>query len=326
MSTRTTRTRPKRWQLAILVMAIAGLTGFGAVRTNVLSAGDRLDRLIARVELVLDPPPDRPTLPTVVVTPRPTASPTASPTPAPTPRPVAAAPSQVATPVPVTPTPAPIRTAVKVEIVKDQAAVFTSQLTEKDCAVAATQMVLTILGLGNPSKEFQQEIKDRIDEWQTLDDSHNGGWGPAAVGEALVAYGAPGYEVRAYASHIDAMRDAAIALSRTGKPVVLFPWWGAHSWVMTGYEADADPTIFPDAQVTGLYILDPWFPRTSSIWGTSDPPGNLETLAEMERNWPYGTTNDGWSRPGGVYEQRDGMYVVLLPTTPIASGEAGSGS
>lgn len=228
--------------------------------------------------------------------------------------------------MPATPTPAPIRTAVTVKLVEDHDAVFTSQVTEKDCAVAATQMVLTILGLGNASDAFQLEIKSRIGDWETLEDSHNGGWGPAAVGEALAAYGAPGYEVRAYESHIDAMRESAIRLSTTGKPVVLFPWWGAHSWVMTGYQADADPTIFPDATITGLYILDPWHPRTSSIWGKSDPPGNFETIAEMERNWPYGTTNDGWSRPGGVYEERDGRYVVLLPTTPIASGEAGSGS
>lgn len=326
VSTRT-RTPPARWQLGALIVAIAGLAGFAAVSTNALGAGDRLEGIAARIELFLDPPPDRPTLPTVVITPRPTATPTPEPT-----RTPASRPSERPTPT-LTPTPAPVRTAVTVKLVEDHAAVFTSQLTEKDCAVAATQMVLTVLGLGNPSSEFQQEIKDRIREWETLEDSHNGGWGPAAVGEALAAYGASGYEVRAYTSYIDAMRDSAIALSTTGKPVVLFPWWGAHSWVMTGYAADADPTIFPDATVSGLYILDPWFPRTSSIWGKSDPPGNFETLAEMERNWPafqgppgYEQVGPGWSRPGGVYPSRDGRFVVLVPTTPVASDGIRPGS
>jgi hypothetical protein len=199
--------------------------------------------------------------------------------------------------------------------VNDPPAVFASQLTEKDCAVAATQMVLTILGLGDASPQFQTQIHDRIGEWESWDDSHNGGWGPAAVSLALASYGAVGYEIRAYDSHTDALRDMAIALSATGKPVVLFPWWGAHTWVMTGYRADADPTLFPDARVSGLYVLDPWYPRVSSIWGASDGPGNFEDLAEMQRNWPVGTGRDGWSRPEGAYPGRDGKFVVLIPTT-----------
>jgi hypothetical protein len=187
-------------------------------------------------------------------------------------------------------------------------------------------MVLTILGLGNTSAAFQTELHDRIGEWESWEDSHNGGWGPAAVSLALSAYGAPGYEIRAYASHLDALRGAATALSATGKPVVLFPWWGAHTWVMTGYRADADPLLFSDANVSGLYILDPWHPRTSSIWGYSDPPGNFEDLAEMERNWPAGAgppgfeaVGPGWTRPEGAYPGRDGMYVILIPTVPLDS-------
>jgi hypothetical protein len=320
------RRAPPRWQIAVLIVAVAGLSGFTAVRTNALGAADRFERVVERVALFIDPPPDRPTLETVVVTPRPSATTAA------TPRAIADGPGSLEPVVipshgPVTtPTPAPVRSAVTVKLVEDHGAVFTSQVTEKDCAVAATQMILTILGLGNPSPEFQLEIGSRIGEWESLQDSHNGGWGPAAVSLALAAYGAPGYEPWAYWSYADAMRDAAIAISTTGKPVALFPWWGAHTWVMTGYQADADPTVFADAIITGVYILDPWYPRTSSIWGPSDPPGNLETMAEMRRNWPVGTARDGWTRPGGVYPERDGRFVVLLPTTPVASGGSDAGS
>jgi hypothetical protein len=156
-----------------------------------------------------------------------------------------------------------------------------------------------------------------------VNDSHNGGWGPDAIRKALDAYGESGYREYAYVSYTDALRDSAIAISETGKPVVMFPWWGAHTWVMTGYRADADPTIFDDAVVSGAYILDPWYERTSSIWGPSDPPGNFEDLAELERNWPvyssppgYEQVPTGWTRPGGVYPNRDGKFVVLIPTTP----------
>jgi hypothetical protein len=296
------RTGRWHWRLAVAIVVVMALTGFAAVRTNTLGTGDRFDRLMARIGTVIHPAPDRPTLPTIVVTPEPSATATPGPTPGGV-GDVTASPDPTATP-----TPAPRREAVDMSIVLNHDAVFSSQLTNEMCAVAGTQMVLTILGLGNPSAEFQNELAGRIGEWEAWDDSHNGGWGPAAIAQALAAYGARGYEVRAYPSRGHALKDAAAALTRTGKPVVLLPWWGAHTWVMTGYRADADPTIFRDARISGFYILDPWYPRISSIWGPSDPPGNFEDQAELKRNFIR------WSRPEGAYPNRDGMFVVVLPT------------
>jgi hypothetical protein len=304
--------------LVTLTLIVLFATGFTVVRADVLGMGGRFERLVARVETFIDPPPQRSTLPTVVVTPEPSVAATATPTLAPS-----------ATPTP-SPTPL-VRAPVDVALVDDHAAMFASQLTDKDCAVAGTQMVLAILGLGDTSDAFQQEIKDRIGEWEAWEDSQNGGWGPAAVGLALAAYGATGYEVRAYDTYTDALRDSAIAISTHDKPVVMFPWWGAHTWVMTGYRADADPALFDDARITGAYILDPWYPRVSSIWGASDGPGTFEDLAELERNWPayqgppgYEQIGPGWSRPEGRYPDRDGRFVVLVPTTPRTAAANGS--
>ena len=314
MTTLTPRGTRGRLALAALALLLIFATGFTVVRANVLGMGDRFDRLTARVENFIDPPPDRSTLPTVVYTPEASPSQTPEPTTAPTVEP-SASPSPSPTPL--------VREPVDVALVDDHAAVFTSQINEKYCAVAATQMVLTILGLGNPTNEFQAEIGSRIGEWESLDDSLNGGWGPAAVSLALAAYGEPNYEVRAYESYTDALRDSAIAIVEMDKPVLMFPWWGAHTWVMTGFRADADPTLFDDAVISGAYILDPWYPRVSSIWGASDKPGNFEDLAELERNWPafqgppgYEPIGPGWTRPEGAYPDRDGRFVILMPTTP----------
>jgi len=302
MSPRSRRT----WILPAILLVALFAGSFTVVRANVLGMGDRFDRLVARVENFVDPPPDRSTIPTVVVTPAPSIATV-------TPHPSRSAPPS--------PTPVP-RVALDISITPDPAAVFTSQINDKYCAVAGTQMVLTILGLGESGEAFQAEIGDRIGEWESRSDSLNGGWGPAAVSLALAAYGEPGYVIHAYDSYTDALRASAIAIVETDKPVVMFPWWGAHTWVMTGFRADADPTVFDDAAISGAYILDPWYPRVSSIWGPSDPPGNFEDLAELERNWPafqgppgYEQIGPGWTRPEGPYPDRDGRFVVLLPTT-----------
>jgi hypothetical protein len=290
------------WRVAAVVLAVMVALGFTAVRTNAFDAGYRFDRLMARIGAIIHPGPDRDTLPTVVFTPYPSSSPSPEPTSAPS-----TGTGATAQPT-ASPTPRPQREPVDVTIVRNHDAVFASQLTEKMCAVAGTQMVLAILDLADTSSEFQNELGDRIGEWEAWDDSHNGGWGPAAISLALAEYGARGYEVRAYESRADALRDVAIALTETGKPAVLLPWWGAHTWVVTGYRADADPTIFRNARLSGLYILDPWYPRVSSIWGPSDPPGNFEDMDELERNFI------GWSRPEGAYPDRDGRFVVVIPT------------
>ena len=79
---------------------------------------------------------------------------------------------------------------------------------------------------------------------------------------------------------------------------------------MTGFRADADPAVFSDAKIAGAYILDPWYPGISSIWGPSDPPGTFQDDAEMVRNFLP------WKRPEGHYPDRDGLYIAVVPTIP----------
>jgi hypothetical protein len=177
--------------------------------------------------------------------------------------------------------------------------------------VAGTQMVLTMHGKGDTSTEFQRQLASRVREWESYDDSHNGNWGPAAMALALEAHGVPGYEVRAYETRQHALRDAARQIDATGAPVILLTWRGAHTWVMTGYRADADPAVFPDADISGAYILDPWYPSVSSIWGPSNPPGFFTTFDELIDNYLR------WQRPEGKYPDRDGKFIAVVPTVPL---------
>ena len=212
--------------------------------------------------------------------------------------------------------PTPARVSVDVNLFKHPENHFISEeFNHEWCAVAGTQMVLEIHGKAPLTLAFQKQLASRIGEWESRRDSHNGGWGPAAMVAALDAYGVPGYEVRAYESRGDALYDAARALEKTHAPVILLAWRGAHTWVMSGFRADADPLLFDDAKVSGAYILDPWYPRISSIWGPSDGPGVFQDTAEMERNYLP------WRRPEGAYPGRDGNFIVVMPTRSVGKAK-----
>jgi len=302
---RTNGSRRSHALRLILAAAIVGTVGgLGAVATNTLGAGNLYDRLVAKVErLIIGPPPaDRVTLQTVTVTPKPE-----TPQPSPT-QSVGPLPSGAPTPKP-TATPIP-RVGVDVNIVQDPRAVFAHEIKDTWCAPAGITIVLAILGHGDATDAREREIAGRVHEWDTWADSHNYDWGPAAMALALDAYGAKGYQIRAYDSRIDALRDSAKQISLTHSPVILLAWRGAHTWVMSGYRADADPTVFDDARVSGAYILDPWYPWNSSIWGQSDPPGTFQDDSEMVRNFRP------WKRPEGLYPDRDGKFIVVMPTIP----------
>ncbi len=322
--TRADRARPRRQLVvagAVVICVVATALGTAAIATDAFGAGDRWESLVGRVErFIAGPVPDRATRATVLVTdPPPDPTATIEPTTRPTRSPVAGVAGAVssadptATPEPTpTATPKPKRVPVDIDVVPEHDRVFVSELRKDWCAPAGIQMVLAHFGLVGTSDAVQREIAGRVGEWEARSDSINGEWGPGAMALALEAYGAPGYEVRAFQTRTGALRDAARAIMQTGSPVILLAWRGAHTWVMSGFRADADPTVFRDAEITGAYILDPWFPRISSIWGRSDPPGAFQDESEMQRNFLE------WRRPEGRYPDRDGLYITVAPTMPAA--------
>ena len=312
---RPRRSRRRRILVGGLALLIAGgALGTGAIATNAFGVGEKFENLVKRVDLFLNPPPDRPIDEEPVITAAPE---TSSPAPSPTPEP-SLSPGQTLPPPSPTPTPVP-RVKVDVDLLKaagtDPKDVFITELDEEWCAPAAVQITLASVGLADTSEQFQHTLVSRIDEWEAYKDSHNGGWGPHSMRLALAAYGADGYTVKAFESRNDALRQAAKAIKATGAPVILLAWKGAHAWVMTGYRADADPSVFPDAQVRGTYILDPWYPRNSSIWGQSDGPGVFQDTAEMQRNFLP------WQRPEGAYPGRDGNFLIVMPTKPVGNSK-----
>ncbi len=302
--------RRRRRALAVVGVTVVAAAVMGSllVATDTLGAGDRFDRLLAKIDRAISgPPQDRPGTGTVRITPRPTVPP-AIPAPTPEPTPTGSLDPAASPTLAPTPVPTPKKVPMDVDIATDPEAIFAHERKDTWCAPAGVQMTLAFLGLADTSERFQRELNGRVKQWESYGDSHNGLWGPSAMALALEAYGAPGYEVRAYESRLEALRDAAVAIETTHSPVILLAWRGAHTWVMTGFRADSDPVVFPHARISGAYILDPWFPWTSSIWGRSDPPGTFQDIPEMERNYLR------WKRPEGTYPERDGLFIAVVPT------------
>lgn len=245
-----------------------------------------------------------PTSPVAVATVSPTAS---------QPVPGSASPSPSASPsVEPSPsaTPKPVRKALNLRIKTKPAAVFATEYTDKWCAAAAVQIVLNINGPDSridTSKARQAKIRKLQVSLTTRKDSRNGGAGPLGMVASLNQLGKVDYALRIYNTRDQALFASAKAIRKTGHPVILLSWRGAHSWVMTGFRADADPAVFKNAKVSGTYIIDPWYPRVSSIWGRSDKPGVFQDTSEMKRNYR------AWKRPEGKYPTRDGNYLAIIP-------------
>jgi hypothetical protein len=276
--------------LALGILGTLALQQFGAPSP----AGASANSQTPAAALVLATPS-----PQASSSPPPTAPPSATPSPSPRPSP---------TPKP---SPKPSLGPVDLNLAPNGNAVFSSQITKEWCAPAGLTSALAIMRLVKASDAVQRQLESRIRGWTTYADSHNGGWGPLAMTKALAAYGAPGYVVQTFKTRDAALRAAGIALSATREPVLLLAWWGAHTWVMSGYRATGNLALDPRATFTGAYIVDPWYPRVSSIWGHVNPPGHFYNMAGMKRNFI------AWTRPEGRYPGRDGRWVVVLPTRAL---------
>ena len=163
--------RPPRRTQAITGAAIVVLFGIAlgasAVAVNAFGAGDKFDRLLAKIDrFVTGPPPDRGAATVLVTDPPEDDQPTDEPTPAPTPVPTptaSLAPGATPAPTPVptpTPTPKPVRKPVDFDIEPHPKAVFASEVQDTWCSPSGVQMTLAVLGLADTSDRFQAKLAE----------------------------------------------------------------------------------------------------------------------------------------------------------------------
>jgi hypothetical protein len=282
----TTRSRP----LQILAVAAAVALGGVVVAGVLIGAGAAEPRAGAVAAITGRPATPTPTTPPATPASTPTPSPTLAPPRTPIPQLV---------PIP-TPTPDPVL-AMNLYRKGD----FVSQATKDQCLSAAMQIMLNIVGPKNDRSTATQARLDKLA--QQLSHARNGGTEPKGWAAGLEQLGAGGYRVEVAPSRTKAILRAVTALRATGRPVGLLVWRGAHSWVLHGYEATADPLAGVPFEVTHIYVSDPWYPRISSIWGPSRGPNARITPKQLEEDYLP------WRRPTGRYPGMDGQFVLVLP-------------
>jgi hypothetical protein len=193
---------------------------------------------------------------------------------------------------------------------------FVSQTNLVQCVGASMQMMLNMMRPTNDrTAERQLELQQLARHYSPRrNDAMNAvgqvrqrrgassrGW---AFGLTRLGYGR--YQLTSAATLVEAVDWAAVAMRRTGKPVGLLVWRGAHAWVMSGFQATADPLAPGGARITHVYVQDPLYPRTSSVWGASPAPNSRLSLTQLASEfvpWRPTSTNP-----------MAGRFVVVIPS------------
>ena len=197
---------------------------------------------------------------------------------------------------------------------------FVSQTNLVQCVGASMQMMLNMMRpVDDNTAEYQLRLQNLARQWSPRSfpgtepaapqrprrGASSRGW---AFGLTRLGFGP--YRVTSATTLTEAVRWGAVAMRRTGRPVGLLVWQGAHAWVMSGFEATSDPLTDPAAEITHVHVLDPLYPRVSTRWGSSPEPGSKVSLARLDDDflpWRPGRTN-GMS----------GRFVIVMPLVDAA--------
>lgn len=184
---------------------------------------------------------------------------------------------------------------------------FVSQARSDWCVPASILSMINMIDPARVRKPQTQRTLDRMARRFSSPRLRGAGSEPEGWARTLDRLGYGPYEVRAERTRAAAIRIAARAIRLTGRPVGLLVWRGAHAWVVSGFRATADPALTDDFTVTHLMVLDPWYPRRSSVWGPSLRPDALVRVQATAADYL------AWHRPTIRYREKDGRFVLVVP-------------
>ena len=228
----------------------------------------------------------------------PTAAPDATATPEPTETPE---PDPTATP---DPTPSPVPPPAHVQSLY-KSGDFVRQYTSYQCVGASIQLMRNVRRVPDNHNRPRQRVLWQIARKRSLYRA-DGGADPFGWSAALRVVGVGRYRVVGAPTLRQALKTAASAMARTGRPVGMIVWRGRHAWSMTGFGATADPAETDDFEVVNVRISDPLYPYYHVRKRTIYRPNTALSLELLAKNFtPYHDSR----RDGRI----EGRYVVIVP-------------
>ena len=186
-----------------------------------------------------------------------------------------------------------------------QAGDYIGEFKDIWCLPAAVQTSMNIMDEGaDTTRATQSRLFDLT---RSLDPAPDGAAEPEAWAQGLTKLGYGNFEVSIQPSIKEAIHLAAKQIRLTNRPAGLMVWRGAHSWVMSGFTASADPGATDDFNVTAVRIEDVWYPRFSTIWGYSQPPDAQVRVGDLSDDFLP------WKRPLGTYPKKTDNFVIIVP-------------
>jgi len=187
--------------------------------------------------------------------------------------------------------------------------VFSTQATSTWCVAASTQMMLNIT---EDQKDHSRDNQLRYIRYARLHDLYAPsvpakGTDPLGWSVALNHFGGT-TTYHSVASHwfIWAVRTAAKRLRETGKPVGIVVAHSSHAWVMTGFDATADPATTAAFDITGVYVMGPLYP-TQQKGGYDQPPDTRLSVGRLRSFLtPYRDIR-------GPHNPWEGSFVTIQP-------------
>jgi hypothetical protein len=193
--------------------------------------------------------------------------------------------------------------------------VFTTQATWLWCTAAGVQIVRNIV---RDEEDHSRAAQRRYFSWMRdrnrYDLPESAGVDPEGWAAGLRAFVDERYRLVASGSFRSALRSAVTSLRRTGLPVAVTVANGGHGWILTGFEATADPLATDDFTVTTVRVVGPLYGRQSRN-GYDMPPDTELSVARFRgffTPWRYEPMSMIW----------DGRYVSIQPVVPEVAAPA----
>ncbi|HEV8488934.1 MAG TPA: hypothetical protein VGQ58_04010 [Candidatus Limnocylindrales bacterium] len=203
---------------------------------------------------------------------------------------------------------------------------FVAQTNFVQCVGASMQMMLNVMGASDRTARTQARLQvlARSLSGPTREGFQRHGASVRGWTAGLNQLGAGPYRMVGASSLEEALQLAARAIRTTGRPVGLLVWAGRHAWVMSGFEATADPATTANFRVTRAIVLDPLYPYGSGRWGASPAPRQAITPATLGKQFvPRRKGTWAGALPGGAggsLSALAGKWVIVMPyrLVPIA--------